>query len=111
MKALGIFLIASLLFVVGCKGNNQGLPEYGYIKNNNTIVSSAVTGQVGQRAGKATSSSILATLNKGVKVKLISRTSNRLRVGGDEDFWYKVEYASGKTGYIFGKNLAFTASN
>jgi hypothetical protein len=53
----------------------------------------------------STDAEIVATVNKGTRVEVISRTGVFQTIGGDSAFWYYVTYGK-DTGFIFGRFIA-----
>lgn len=65
-----------------------------------------ITGDgVRMRGETSTNSEVIATLNKGTRVEVISRTSVFDTIGGDSAFWYYVGYGA-DTGFVFGRFIA-----
>lgn len=47
----------------------------------------------------------LLLLDKGTSVKIKDQTDNKFEIAGEKWYWYQVETASGKTGWVYGKYL------
>ncbi len=61
--------------------------------------------KVNVRAEPKTSATVVETLAKGAMVSVSERTKEHEKVGTVEDYWYKVETANKKTGWVFGQFL------
>ena len=52
---------------------------------------------------------IIARLNRGETVEILSRTLNKYNIDGTSSFWYKVKTYTGKIGWCFGKWIQLRA--
>jgi hypothetical protein len=50
-------------------------------------------------------SSVIGFINKGEIALVINKSKEKLKVGNAQDFWYKVRFPGGITGWIYGSNL------
>jgi hypothetical protein len=72
----------------------------------------AVASGVRVRALPNTTAEEVAKLGIGTVVEELERSTGRERVGGAEDYWYRINAPGGKTGWVFGSFTApFEAAN
>jgi hypothetical protein len=56
------------------------------------------------REGPSTGARVLATLWQGSVLEIVSKTSTKETVEGEEDFWFQISY-DGLAGWVFGTYL------
>ncbi|HQR40137.1 MAG TPA: SH3 domain-containing protein [Blastocatellia bacterium] len=61
-----------------------------------------IASSVRLRSAPATTASVVATLQVGVVLDELGRSDAPVRVGDQEDYWYKVKSPVGATGWVFG---------
>jgi uncharacterized protein YgiM (DUF1202 family) len=63
-------------------------------------------GRLNLRSQPTTDSDIVVVLEDGTTVTSLAQTAEQYSVGGNTDFWYRVEY-DGYEGWAFGAFLRF----
>jgi uncharacterized protein YgiM (DUF1202 family) len=97
-------LLSFSVFLFSASATNAQLGKAGSKSTSNAVVTSKIiTGtSVRVRAEPNTSGKEVTSLNFGTIVKSSGRSPKKDKVGGKEDYWYKVTTEDKKSGWVFG---------
>jgi len=100
------FLSLVGFFLFSCQSNPNQIKEEKFLEKEGLILINNTSVRIDPYyfSGKITQ------LKKGKKVKVVACSQTKSWIGNAHDFWYKIEFDNGLTGWVFGKTLKIISS-
>ncbi len=102
------YLVLLLFIFAACKGNGNEDREF---RKKSKEIGIVLVDKTAMRVDPLLNSSVVLYMNKGEQVIITDKSTLKTWVGNNEHYWYKVKFANGFSGWIYGMNLKIFPEN